>query len=227
LAAPSLLNFNLKLTYPKYTQKQNETFENIGEVLVPEGTKISWDVVAYQSDSVSFTENNRRDYFLETIKNNFTYKKTVLKNMEYTISSSNKHLQDFEKLSYNLRVIVDEFPSIIVQSNVDSINVENVQFAGQVSDDYGINTLKVIYYNQDTPTQKKSFFLDITKANIQTFFYEFPKLLILEKGVDYELYFQVSDNDAIHGSKKTNSKKFKYRKQTNEEFNQEQLKDQK
>ena len=147
--------------------------------------------------------------------------------MEYTISSSNKHLQDFEKLSYNLRVIVDEFPIIIVQSNVDSVNVENAQFAGQVSDDYGINTLKVIYYNQDTPTQKKSFLLDITKANIQTFFYEFPKQLILEKGVDYELYFQVSDNDAIHGSKKTNSKKFKYRKQTNEEFNQEQLKDQK
>ena len=147
--------------------------------------------------------------------------------MEYTISSSNKHLQDFEKLSYNLRVIVDEFPSIIVQSNVDSVNVENAQFAGQVSDDYGINTLKVIYYNQDTPTQKKSFLLDIAKATTQTFFYEFPKEIILEKGVDYELYFQVSDNDAIHGNKKTNSKKFKYRKQTNEEFNQEQLKDQK
>tara|TARA_B110000208_G_scaffold30337_1_gene39926 strand:- start:2994 stop:5210 length:2217 start_codon:yes stop_codon:yes gene_type:complete len=147
--------------------------------------------------------------------------------MEYDISSSNRQLQDFEKLSYNLRVIVDEFPSIIVQSNVDSVNVENAQFAGQVSDDYGINTLKVIYYNQDTPTQKKSFLLDIAKATTQTFFYEFPKEIILEKGVDYELYFQVSDNDAIHGNKKTNSKKFKYRKQTNEEFNQEQLKDQK
>ena len=69
--------------------------------------------------------------------------------------------------------------------------------------------------------------MDIAKATTQTFFYEFPKEIILEKGVDYELYFQVSDNDAIHGNKKTNSKKFKYRKQTNEEFNQEQLKDQK
>ena len=69
--------------------------------------------------------------------------------------------------------------------------------------------------------------MDIAKATTQTFFYELPKEIILEKGVDYELYFQVSDNDAIHGSKKTNSKKFKYRKQTNEEFNQEQLKDQK
>ena len=70
-----------------------------------------------------------------------------------------------------------------MQSNVDSIvDGGDVQFAGQVSDDYGINTLKFIYYNQDTPTQKKSFFLDkITKANIQTFFYEFPKQLILRK----------------------------------------------
>ena len=227
IKTPLIQNLVINLEYPGYTKKIDEKVENTGNLVVPEGTKIRWDVIAYQSDSISFTVNKRRDYFFETIQNNFTYKKTVQKNMEYDISSSNRQLQDFEKLSYNLRVIVDEFPIIIVQSNVDSVNVENAQFAGQVSDDYGINTLKVIYYNQDTPTQKKSFLLDIAKATTQTFFYEFPKEIILEKGVDYELYFQVSDNDAIHGNKKTNSKKFKYRKQTNEEFNQEQLKDQK
>ena len=30
--------------------------ENTGNLLVPEGTKISWDVVAYQTDSVSFLQ---------------------------------------------------------------------------------------------------------------------------------------------------------------------------
>ena len=199
IKTPLIQNLVINLEYPGYTKKIDEKVENTGNLLVPEGTKISWDVVAYQSDSVSFTENKRRDYFFETIQNNFTYKKTVQKNMEYTISSSNRQLQDFEKLSYNLRVIIDEFPIIIVKSNIDSVNVENALFVGQISDDYGINTLKVIYYNQDTPTQKKSFLLDIAKTTTQTFFYEFPKEIILEKGVDYELYFQVSDNDAIHG----------------------------
>ena len=227
IKTPLIQNLVINLEYPRYTKKKDKKVENTGNLLVPEGTKIRWDVTAYQSDSVSFTENKRRDNFLETAENNFTYKKTVLKNTEYGISSSNSQLQDFEKLSYNLRVIVDEFPIIIVKSNIDSVNIENALFVGQISDDYGINTLKVIYYNQDTPTQKKSFLMDITKANIQTFFYEFPKQLILEKGVDYELYFQVSDNDAIHGNKKTNSKKFKYRVQTIEELNQAQLKDQK
>ena len=88
IKTPLIQNLVINLEYPGYTKKIDEKVENTGNLLVPEGTKISWDVVAYQSDSVSFTENNRRDYFLETIKNNFTYKKTVLKNMEYTIKTA-------------------------------------------------------------------------------------------------------------------------------------------
>ena len=227
IKTPLIQNLVIYLDYPRYTKKKDEKIENTGNLVAPEGTKIRWDVIAYQSDSISFTENKKRDYFIKTTQNNFTYKDVALKNKDYHISSSNKELQDFEKLSYTLRVVLDEPPSIIVQSNIDSVNVENAQFAGQISDDYGINTLKVFYYNQDFPAQKKSVLLEISKANTQTFFYEFPKKILLEKGVDYELYFQVSDNDAIHGHKKANSKKFRYRKQTNEELSQEQLKDQK
>ena len=84
-------------------------------------------------------------------------------------------MKDFEKISYRLKVIKDEYPSIITQSNKDSTSVENTQFMGQISDDYGINTLEIVYYKKDFPNQKNSLLLKTTKATTQTFFFQFPK----------------------------------------------------
>ncbi len=57
---------------------------------------------------------------------------------------------------------------------------------------------------------KQKFDIQITKENIQTFFYQFPDGLNLQKGINYELYFQVFDNDAVNGNKTAKSKVFNY-----------------
>ena len=75
----------------------------------------------------------------------------------------------------------------------------------------------LVYYNKENTQNKQRINLDITKENIQTFFYEFPQGLELNEGIDYELFFEVFDNDGVFGSKKTKSKTFSYRKKTNEE----------
>lgn len=173
---------------------------------MPIGSKIKWNVTTYQTDSIAFIDNKQRDYFIQTKKNNFKYKKTALNNLNYQISSSNKQLQDFEILSYTLKVVKDEYPSITVASNIDSTSIENIQFIGQISDDYGIKALEMIYYQQDLPNQKYSASLEISKEMTQTFYYRFPKEINLVKGVNYEFYFQVTDNDAIHGNKTTKAK---------------------
>ena len=185
IKTPLIQNLDIDVDYPAYTKKIDEKITNTGNLVVPVGTKIKWNVNTYQSNNVAFTENNKIDYFTRTSKNKFKHKKVALNNFDYQISVSNKELQDFEKISYNLKVIKDEYPSIIAQSNIDSVNVENAQFIGQVSDDYGINSLELIYYQQDLPTQENSISLKITNATTQTFNYRFPEEIIFKRGVGY------------------------------------------
>jgi hypothetical protein len=227
IRTPLIQNLDIDLDYPAYTKIKSEKITKSGNLNIPVGTKIKWNVVTHQSDSVAFTVKNQRDYFIKTTKNNFNHKRIATNSFDYQISSSNKELKDFEKISYRLKVIKDEYPSIITQSNKDSTSVENTQFMGQISDDYGINTLEIIYYKKDFPNQKNSLLLKTTKATTQTFFFQFPKEVQLIKGVDYELYFQVKDNDAYNGNKTTKSNTYSYRKKTNEEYLQDQLNDQK
>ena len=224
---PLIKNLDIDVDYPAYTKKKDEKITNTGNLTVPVGSKIKWNVTTHQTDSVAFLDNKQRDYFIEIGKNKFRHKKTARNNLNYQISSSNKYLQDFENLSYTLKVIKDEYPSIIVASNIDSTSIENTQFIGQISDDYGINALEMIYYLQDSPSQKHSASIEINKEMTQTFNYRFPKDINLVKGVNYELYFKVTDNDAIHGNKTTKSKKYSFRHKTEEEKVEDQLSTQK
>ncbi len=227
IKTPTIQNITVDLDYPNYTGKKDETIDNTGSILVPEGTNIKWLATTNQTDSVAFISNNKRDSFIKKDKNSFQYNLKAKKNIQYQISSSNKELQDFEKLSYKIKVVKDEFPSILIQSNVDSLERGDAQFAGQISDDYGISQLELFYYNQDAPQEKTKITLETTKEKTQTFFYQFPDQLKLQEGIDYEIYFQVSDNDAVNGRKKAISKKFRYRQKTEDEVAQELLQDQK
>jgi hypothetical protein len=226
IKTPTIQNISLALDYPAYTRKQDEEMQNKGNILVPEGTKITWKVTTNQTKSVDFILNENREAFQNTSENEFSYQKSIRKSIGYQIASSNEELKDFEKLPYNVKVVKDEFPTILVQSNIDSITRGDAQFAGQIADDYGIQKLQLVYYDQDNPSDQKTLDLEVAKENIQTFFYQFPDELTLQKGIDYELFFQVFDNDAVNGRKKALSKKFNYRQKTEEEIDAEILQEQ-
>lgn len=226
IKTPTIQNISLELDYPGYTQKRDEVLENKGSILVPEGTKIKWNVSTNQTDAVEFIENENRTAFQKESENVFSFQKSIRRNIGYQIASSNAELKDYEKLPYNVKIVKDEFPTILVQSNIDSLVRGDAQFAGQIADDYGIQKLQLVYYNQDNPSDQKTLELEVTKEKLQTFFYQFPDELTLEKGIDYELFFQVFDNDAVNGKKKAISKKFNYRQKTEEEIESEILKEQ-
>lgn len=218
---PTIQNIILEIDYPSYTGKKNEKVQNTGSLVIPEGSKIQWQVKTYQTEVVDFIQNDGRIPFSLSTDNLFIYDKIIRKSEAYQIASSNKSLQDYEKLPYNIKVVKDEFPSILVQSNIDSIVRGDAQFAGQISDDYGISLLELVYYDQDNPSQQFVKNIDISKANIQTFYYDFPIGLELKEGVDYELFFRVFDNDQVNGRKKAISKKFSYRQKSEEEIQDE------
>ncbi|SOU85791.1 DUF4175 family protein [Tenacibaculum dicentrarchi] len=224
---PSIQNISLHLTYPNYIKKKNEIIKNTGNIIVPQGTIVKWDVKTSETDSVHLLSNNKRFPFLKDKKNKFQFKKQVKKALNYKITTTNKNLKEYEKLQFSIGVIKDEHPTINVKSNIDSISRGNAQFVGQISDDYGFKKLELVYYDKNNNQQNKQFKkIKLTKNTLQTFFFEFPDNLNFQKGINYEMYFQVFDNDIINGNKKTKSQKFSYRQKTKNQIDTEILQEQ-
>lgn len=226
IKAPIIQNISLDFDYPRYTGRKNESLKSLTDVNVPEGTKLTWKATTKETESLEFIDGDKNDQFEWLEGQYFEYERRINKALTYQIASSNKNLEAYEKLGFSVRVIQDEYPKIEVRSNLDSIADKTRFFAGQISDDYGLKKLQVVYYDQSRPENKKTQEIDIQSKNLQTFLYEFPDSLLTAKGVFYELYFEVFDNDGVNGSKKATSKKFSFKNKTDNEVQQELLEEQ-
>jgi hypothetical protein len=226
IRTPIINTISLALKYPHYLGKKDETIHNSGNLVVPEGTDITWKVKAIQTKDLVFIHDKKRKSFTKITADNFEYTKRMRFSLDYQIASSNEYLQDYESLQFLVSIIKDEAPEITVQTNIDSISRGFAQFAGQISDDYGLKKLHLVYYDDKNPQEIKTHVLQISKATVQAFFYRFPDGLELKKGANYELFFEVWDNDAINGNKKVKSKVFNYRQKTNNEIEEQLLQEQ-
>lgn len=224
--APTISNIQLELDYPKYLNKPSEITENNANIILPEGTNVTWQVFTNHTDSLHFKVEDKLVPFTLKNTNTFQLKKQVKNSFSYQISSSNYQLNNYEKLQFSVAVIQDEKPEITVTSNIDSISRGDAQFAGQISDDYGISKLNLVYYPSTNPESIKRVTIPTSKENIQTFFFQFPLNIQLKKGENYNLFFQVFDNDGYNGSKTTKSTVFTYRQKTDQEVEEELLQEQ-
>ena len=224
---PTILNVFMELNYPNYLGRKNEIIQNTGNHVLPEGTQVQWNVKAATTDTVSFITKAKRNSFTPISKMDFVFTKQIVKPISYTITSSNTPLKDYEQLEFSLDIVKDEFPAIHVVTNIDSISRGPAQFAGQISDDYGLQKLQLVYYEKENPANKQILDFTISNENIQSFYYQFPEDFSLQTGVNYELFFQVFDNDGFNGSKKTKSETYQYRQKTVIEIEEELLLEQK
>ncbi|MCK8481757.1 DUF4175 family protein [Psychroserpens algicola] len=225
IKVPTLVNFEMVLDYPAYTKKQDEVLKSTGNSTIPEGTNVTWkvntkstnEVALYAKDTVTF-ENISEGKFEAT--------KRIFNNTDYSISTSNEQLKDYENLAFSINVIKDSYPEMNVKMEKDSLDNQTLYFFGQVSDDYGLSKLQLVYYPSQNPDDKSYESMPVSQSNFDEFVSAFPNQLNLEEGVDYELYFQVFDNDAIHNYKSSKSSVFSYRKLTKDEEEQKQLQEQ-
>lgn len=224
IKVPSILNFELRLEYPKHTFKKNEVISNSGSVTVPEGTVVNWRLATETTDKIEFIT---KDSSINFIKDNsdFKFKHQFFKTTQYQIATHNSQVTNYENLQYAIETIKDEFPEIKVQSKADSLNSQIIYFLGKLSDDYGLRQLQLKYKKA---TAHKYFYetIPISKSNFHQFTYQFPGNLPIEKGVPYEYYFEVSDNDVLHNFKTSKSQTFNYQKLTDSELENKLVKDQ-
>ncbi len=225
IQVPALINFEMILDYPSYTQKQDEILKSTGNAVVPQGTNITWKLNTKSTDKVYMYAKDTMQFNIED-KNRFKASKRLYNNLDYNLSTSNKYLKDYENLAYSISVVKDEYPELNIKSRVDSLDMQSLYFYGQASDDYGLNKLQLVYYPSKNETNKIAKPIAISNSNFEEFISAFPNDLKISEGISYDMYFEVFDNDAVNKNKSTKSSIFSYRKRTKSEEEEKQLQEQ-
>ena len=207
LAKPHLADFTVTLDYPSYTGRKDEILENLGDVIVPEGSKLKWQFNTTNTDGVAikFTSDENPLDAERSGNDEFSFKKNIRKNDFYKVYVSNKHVEKGDSVGYSINVIKDEFPSIDVEQFVDSLENTLVYFVGNASDDYGINSLSFNYniVGENGQVQPLQSVKIKDRSDRQTQYqYTFDiSELGLKAGENVTYFFEVKDNDAVNGSK--------------------------
>lgn len=222
---PTIANFEMVLQYPSYLGKKSEVIQGTGNAVVPEGTVVNWRINALATDKVSFKSNNQLSVFANN-ESKFSLSRRITDNLSYEVITSNRNINEFEKLSYQIATIKDQYPTISVQIAPDSLKLKSKMMIGQVSDDHGLSKLQVVFYPKGNPNAVRKANLAINKQGVDQFIYSFPNGLSIEEGLNYEYYFEVFDNDVVNHYKSTKSSVFLHYELTEEQKEDKQLQEQ-
>ncbi|WP_190810401.1 hypothetical protein [Flagellimonas sp. S3867] len=204
---PSVVDFKMNFVYPKYLRRISDMITGTGNAVVPEGTKVIWEIEGQNVDEIKMTLTDTTIAFVKN-ENSFINSNHVYNNFSYELSTSNTNVKDFERLGYQLEVIKDAFPVVEVEQILDSINPNQSFFTGQASDDYRVNKIQVVSYPLDDREDVQRIVLESPKTNVHQFYYTFPSGFKLEDGRNYKLFFEVIDNDGLRNGKITKSRVF-------------------
>ena len=223
LKKPNLLSFAVNLDYPGYTGRRDEVLQNIGDLVVPEGTQITWDLNTLNTEQVVMKFADRAESTADRKGEDFfSTKVRVADDLAYTMFLSNTQMPNQDSIRYAINVIPDLFPTISVENFADSADAHLVYFVGTAGDDYGFTSLSFNYQVTDENGQSQpaqSLPLPTYSGTQFQFDHTFDiSELELAPGQELTYYFEVKDNDAVNGHKISRSSVMKYRKPTVEEF---------
>lgn len=222
---PTVVSFRMLLSYPAYTGRQSETVVNLGDAAVPEGTKVRWLFQTQDADSLFFGLVDGKWSVVSGVDGNgrVEMSRSIMQNIDYTFFVKNNATVS-DTLRYSISSIKDAVPMILVEEAVDSVYPDRHIFRGRIKDDYGFSRLVFTHKttnSQDTTRNSlREAELAVEKGNTsQEFYFTFNTAEIeLVSGDELEYYFEVSDNDGIHGPKTARSQVFEVKIPTEEEL---------
>jgi hypothetical protein len=231
LPNPVLLNFEIHLEYPAYIGKKNEVLHNTGDLVIPAGTRVSWNFNTKDTRNlhVSFQDTA---YNLNPSANACSYANRFLKSDSYSITTSNEFIKSKDSVVYAINVIPDLFPTIQVEEKKDSMSTQRLYYHGEVRDDYGFSSLTFNYKlsrkedssatgngaNEKYESERIPISGTFTQDQFM-YFWDLSKLN-LAPGDQIEYFFEVRDNDGVHGAKATRSQKMLFKAPTLKELAQ-------
>jgi hypothetical protein len=209
ISRPNLLSFDVELNYPSYLNKTGESFNNVGNLVVPEGTNIEWNFRATNTDSLYLNfENEPKHLAKDGFGDNFSYNRRLKNSTSYKIQLKNSFSFNRENIDFYINVIPDKYPQIQLEQIRDTTLFNYIVLGGNISDDYGLAQFKLFYKpihdnNQNQAYASMDVAFNKTQSS-QSFYYQFPLSdFKLNPGDKVEYYLQVWDNDGVNGSKST------------------------
>ncbi len=215
--APSILNFTVTVTPPAYTELPPEILQNIGNISVPAGSQVKWEIKTENVDSVNFIFNDTNFVYAQMQNGIFSLSKRFLKSTNYQVGYQNEFVKENKIFSYRIKAIPDLYPEIFVKQFVDSLHPTLFYFGGNIKDDYGFTKMTFNY-----TVGKDSMVKLPVEINCNTFAqgfeygFDFAGIKSDEGKVKY--YFEVWDNDGIHGPKSSRSSVFQFSKPSKSEL---------
>ena len=143
LAAPSLINFDISLDYPSYTGKKDESFKNIGELLIPEGTVVKWDFYTENAEYFDILWGEQKQQLEIVSVNQFHLFKRAKFTTTYSLLPRNQEVATIDTVNYLFNVIKDGYPIVDATEIVDSTQLKLRYFKGQIKDDYGLSLIHI------------------------------------------------------------------------------------
>ena len=220
---PAVVDFTALLSYPAYTGKIQETLSNEGDITVPQGTMVKWLFHTKDVDTLFFFVDGEVRRLVPDANGRVAHTLRAMQSFTYGFFAANGFVTHSDTLSYAVSTIEDAFPMIAVVEMHDSVMDDRLFFHGRIKDDYGFTKLefKMLKTNvQDTSVREvASFDVGLTKELVQEFNYS-ALLDEVELGPGDKLtyYFEVWDNDGIHGPKSAKSQQFELQVPTESEL---------
>lgn len=214
---PLLLDFSMALEYPAYLGKPNETASNTGDITVPAGTRITWNANARSADGLDLAFDDTT-YALTPVASEagrgaFRSSRRFLQSHTYRMSPRNGTRAARDPLQYRIEVVPDLYPTIQVETRTDSTALKRLFFRGDLSDDHGFKRLLFHYRfvtgGDSVPADQRSAVKELpidTRNTRQEFFHSWDVYgFTINPGDKIEHWFEVWDNDGVHGSKSARS----------------------
>lgn len=223
---PTVISFQVALTYPAYTGKENELISNIGSLTVPQGTQITWQFQTKDVDSLYFLTDGASPLpYLPNANGRLEVMRRAMQGFDYGFFVSNQYQPQgmTDTLRYAISVISDAVPMILVMEMRDSLTPNRIFFKGRIKDDYGFSKLefKLEKTNEKDSSLNKTIVtpVAITKESSQEFYFSTNlNEVVINPGDHIRYYFEVWDNDGINGPKSAVSQTFEISVPTAEEL---------
>ena len=211
LSKPGVRNLSLSVVSPAHTKLKKREESNVGNVSVPEGSVLKWELKTEFSRAGELIFSDSIACSTEIIDGNvLKFSRKVQKKLSYSIFLENDEFGKNLFARYNIDIIPDLYPQIKVSSLQDSLISSGYYFRGIIKDDYGISKLRFVYQSENNP----SVYIPISineNLTSQEFYFAFDFSSVdFNEGTNVKYFFEVFDNDGINGSKKTSTQLFNY-----------------
>lgn len=208
LQKPSIEKMTLDFIYPSHTGLKNESINNIGDISIPEGTVVKWNIEGQNSIQLSAILKDTSIILKPNSVGSYIFSRQFFNSANYGLSLSSNDIKNSDTLFHSIAVVKDNFPSISIIDKQDSLNSFRHFIEGTVSDDYGFKSLIAhIAITRNDDVEKISQVIKINRSLTKQFFYHQLNYsdFNLSAGDKLEYSFTITDNDEINNFKSATS----------------------